>query len=62
MPAEENQQQDQQQQQQGQEEKSPENMSDFFIILNKVGDRAGLLIEAVTVDTQVIYHLCLDPY
>ena len=49
MPAEEANQEEKGQQ----EEKSPENMCDFFVIVNKVGEKTGLLIEAVTVDTQV---------
>lgn len=49
-------QEEQQQQQEGaqQEDKNPENMVDFFVIVNKKGETSGLLIEAVTVDTQVI--------
>lgn len=55
MPAED-QNQEQQQGQEGQEEKQPENMCDFFVLINKVGEKSGLLIEAVTVDTQVIFE------
>ena len=46
-----------------QEEKSPENMCDFFVLVNKVGQKGGLLIEAVTVDTQVYKFVnIIDPY
>ena len=37
----------------GLEEKSPESMSEFIVKITKVGQKSGLLIEAVTFDTQV---------